>query len=96
MKSQPIGPIAPPPMAKEKDAFEVLRVWTKPDAVNQFVLMPTWSDPFAWGMLLVDIAGHVARAYAETGVMTEAQARARIHEGFQAEWDHPTTPLERL
>lgn len=83
-------------MAKDADAFEVLSVWTKPDGANQFVLYPTWGDPGAWGLLLVDIAGHVARAYAESGTMTEAKARARIYELFQAEWNHPTTPFKRL
>lgn len=53
-------------------------------------LDPMWSDPAAWGLLLVDVARHAARAYAQNGTCPEASALTRIRQGFDAEWDHPT------
>ena len=41
-------------------------------------------------MLLVDIARHAARAFAKEGVMSEAEALARITAMFEAELGDPT------
>ncbi len=79
-----------PPVAREDGAVEILRVWGGENLPQQYSLLPTWEDPAAWGMLLVDIARHAAKAYSDTGGMSEAEALARLKAGFDVEWGTPT------
>jgi hypothetical protein len=79
----------PPPMAAKPDAIEILRVWAAPGVPQQLVLQTVWKDPAAWGLLLVDVARHVSRAYAADG-QDEKKVLARIRAGFDAEWGNPT------
>lgn len=81
--------LKPPPLAALPDAKEVLRVWAAHGSPQQFTLQPTWEDPAAWGLLLSDLARHVAKAYAAQG-LSEAQAFERIVAGLQAELSNPT------
>ena len=86
----PLNELSPPPLAQEQSAHEVLRVWTGDNLPQQCVLQTTWQDPASWGLLLVDIARHAARAYANTGSLSEKQALDRILLGFNAEWSSAT------
>ena len=79
-----------PPIAQQLEAHEVLRVWSAADFPQQYALETTWQDPAVWGLLLVDIARHAARAYAGDALFTEKEALARIKAGFDAEWRVPT------
>lgn len=82
--------LEPPPAAQsQRGSREVLRVWALPGGGQQFTLRPTWKDPAAWGLLLVDVARHAARAYASEGY-TVQQALERIRAGMEAEWSSPT------
>jgi hypothetical protein len=79
------------PITKEikeaERAMELARIWVA-DKRQVFIISPNlWDDPATWGMLLVDLAKHVARAY--EGRDPE-QVLDRIRAGFDAEWDHPT------
>jgi len=65
----------PPDVIGRADATEVLRAFEEPDM---------------WGLLLVDIARHAARAYARESGYTEDEALARIVEMFEAEINRPT------
>jgi hypothetical protein len=86
--------LSPPPMANKTNATEVLRVWAAPGAPQQLVLRPTWKDPAAWGLMLVDIARHAAKAYAAEGA-SEAEVLDRILQSFRAEVEAPTdTPSQ--
>ncbi|HSR40783.1 MAG TPA: DUF5076 domain-containing protein [Longimicrobiales bacterium] len=92
----PEGALDVPPLAREEpSAVEVLRIWSAPDGVQQLSLRTTWTDPGAWGLLLVDVARHAARAYARDGIDEEV-ALARIHELFSAEWSSATDEPEEL
>lgn len=84
-----------PPIAKSNiQAVEVLRVWAAKDVGQQVVLRTTWQDPATWGLLLADVAHHVANAYAAEGRDREA-VLVRVLTAFQAEWDNPTDrPLD--
>lgn len=86
----------PPPLARDPAAKEVLRVWTVPDASQEYVLEPAWQDPAAWGLMLVDIARHAARAYARSGQLTEQQVLDRILWGFKVELSSPTDAGKQL
>jgi hypothetical protein len=49
-----------------------------------------FEEPEMWGLLLVDIARHAARAYARESDFTEEEALDRILEMFGAELERPT------
>jgi hypothetical protein len=88
--------LSPPPLAQNPAAQEVLRVWAVADTSQEYVLQPTWNDPAAWGLMLVDIARHAARAYARAGQLTEQQVLERIYWGFNVEWRAPTDPGQQV
>ena len=79
-----------PPVAREPGATEILRVWGGTNLPQQYSLNTTWEDPGAWGLLLVDVARHAAKAYGSTGKITEQEALARIQKLLHAEWNAPT------
>ena len=82
--------LPPPPIAEvDSEAVEVLRVSAVPGKPQQLTLRTTWKDAGAWGLMLVDIAKHVAKAYAKEG-QDPAVVLARIREIFDAEWSAPT------
>ena len=79
-----------PPIARENpEAVEVLRVWAAPGKPQQLTLKTTWSDPGAWGLMLVDIARHAALAYKSEG-RDPAEVLNRIQELWNAEWSSST------
>ncbi|HEY1267627.1 MAG TPA: DUF5076 domain-containing protein [Candidatus Binatia bacterium] len=82
--------LEPPPIAKTDSAsVEILTVWAVPGKAQQFTIKTTYKDPAAWGVVLVDIARHVSRAYSAEG-RDEKNTMERIRTAFEAEWSHPT------
>lgn len=70
-------------------AAEMLRVWVA-DGDQVVTLSPAmWADPGAWGLLLADLAKHVAAAYEAKGIDRDAALRS-IRAAMDAEWSHPT------
>jgi hypothetical protein len=85
-----------PPLAEmNPQSIEVLRVWAAPGSPQQLTLQTTWKDSSAWGLLLVDIARHVANAYQAQGYDRE-QVLARIRDVWNVEWNHPTDNAKEL
>ncbi|HLJ10044.1 MAG TPA: DUF5076 domain-containing protein [Planctomycetaceae bacterium] len=80
----------PPAAASDPKAIELLRVWAAHG--KQHVSLPAdlWDDPAAWGIMLVDLAKHVASAYQLSKGEVYANVLSRIREGFDAEWDFAT------
>ena len=74
---------------KDSDAVEILRVWTVGGSQHVTLKTGVWSDPAAWGLMLVDLAKHAANAYAADGMDRNA-ALQRIYEGLRAELESPT------
>jgi hypothetical protein len=82
--------LAPPPIAEEDpSAVEVLRVWAAPGRPQELTLRTTWTDEGVWGLVLVDIARHVAQAYAAEG-RDPKEVLAPVLELWAAEWAAPT------
>ena len=82
--------LEPPPMSHEDPgSVELVRFWVTPDMATQVSLRTAFDDPNAWGILLVDLANHVADAYGREGDDRE-EVLARIKEAFDEEWDNPT------
>jgi hypothetical protein len=72
-----------------EDAHEVLRAFVI-DGGLSIAFSRAFEEPDVWGMLLVDVARHAARAYAREANYTEEEALARIVEMFEAEIARPT------
>jgi len=84
-KEQPI----PPDALTHEGAVEVLRAFVVEGGLS-ISFTRAFDDPSMWGMMLVDIARHAARAYEKEGAMPEAEALAKIVEMFEAELAHAT------
>ena len=84
-KEQPL----PPDVIGRDDATEVLRTCVV-DGGLSIAFTRAFEEPDMWGLLLVDIARHAARAYAKESAYTEDEALARIVEMFEAEIARPT------
>jgi hypothetical protein len=71
------------------DATEVLRAFVL-DGGLSIAFTRAFDEPDIWGLLLVDIARHAARAYARESEYTEDEALRRIIDMFEAEIARPT------
>ena len=80
-----------PPAALEQGGVEVLRAVIV-DGGLHVSLRRAFDDPEAWGMLIADVARHVARVYATEDRFREEETLARIRAIFEAELDSPTDP----
>ena len=84
-KQQPL----PPDVMGRDDAIEVLRAFVV-DGGLSIAFTRAFEEPDMWGLLLVDVARHAARAYARESGYTEEEALARIIAMFEAEIARPT------
>jgi hypothetical protein len=91
MTGAPKEQALPPDVIGRDDAIEVLRAFVV-DGGLSIAFMRAFEEPDMWGMMLVDIARHAARAFAREGVCSEEEALARIVEMFEAELARPTDP----
>jgi hypothetical protein len=84
-KEQPL----PPDVIDRDDATEVLRAFVV-DGGLSIAFTRAFEEPDMWGLLLVDIARHAARAFARESGYTEDEALTRIVDMFEAEVARPT------
>jgi Domain of unknown function (DUF5076) len=84
-KEQPL----PPDVIDREDATEVLRAFVV-DGGLSIAFTRAFEEPDMWGLMLVDIARHAARAYAREAVMSEEEALSRILDMFESEIARPT------
>ena len=87
----------PPAATRDKASFEVLRVWIAEKGQHVSIRSSAWEDPFAWGIVLADLARHIALAHQlqhpDDGTAPEAFVE-RLLEGFHAEIENPTDEPE--
>ena len=79
----------PPASSGDPNAFEIARIWVAHGAQHVTLKHDVWPDPAAWGILLADLARHVANAYGQSG-RDPGDVCRRIREGFEAEMESPT------
>lgn len=72
-----------------KKAMELARIWIVDGDQHVVLSSHLWDDPSAWGLMLVDLARHVSRAYAKQGISEEV-ALSKIRKSFDVEWKNPT------
>ena len=78
-----------PPNVQAEGGRELARIWESGEKVT-VVLENAYEDPFAWGLILCDMIGHVANMYGRSDPGAVERARERVLEGFLAELQHPT------
>ena len=79
----------PPDVIGRDDATEVLRAFVV-DGGLSIAFTRAFEEPDMWGLVLVDIARHAARAYGREAEYTEDEALGRIVEMFESEIARPT------
>jgi hypothetical protein len=85
----------PPAAQRDKASFEVMRVWIAQQSQHVSIRSGAWEDPFAWGIVLADLARHIALAHELQGEAVDKDAfLERLLEGFHAEIDNPTDEPE--
>jgi hypothetical protein len=68
-------------------SFEIMRLWIALGDQHFSIRTGVWEDPAAWGIMLADLARHIAASYnQEEGRDIDATLR-RIREGWSAELD---------
>jgi hypothetical protein len=82
----------PPAVLDDANARELVRVWAASGKQHLSLATGLWDDPAAWGIMLVDLARHLARAYEQSQGLDKDAALARIRAGMNAEWSEDTDP----
>ena len=76
----------PPDVENDPKALELMRVWAAHGKQHVSLATNLWDDPRCWGIMLVDLAKHIALAYELSSGKDSTGVLGRIREGFDAEW----------
>lgn len=80
-----------PDEASETDAaHELMRGWLIDNRLVCSLFPSAFEDPAVWGVLLADIANHVANALAECEGADRGEVLAAIRRAFEVEMKSPT------
>jgi hypothetical protein len=71
-------------------SFELLRVWVAKKGQHVSLRAGTWNDPAAWGIMLADLARHIANSYELESGLDPAKTLQRIKAAFEGELASPT------
>jgi hypothetical protein len=75
---------------RDEKSYEIARVWVAEKAEHVSLLIGTWDDPVAWGIVLADLARHVANGYAQDKGLERSEILQRIRSAMIAELEGPT------
>jgi hypothetical protein len=80
------------PEAAQKDpnSAELLRVWLAGGGQQISMRLGGWDDPAGWGLLLADLARHVANVYQQSKGFDQFKTLQRIKAALDAELTSPT------
>ena len=80
-----------PDVAREDPkAFELLRVWIARKGQHVSLRAGVWDDPAAWGIMLADLARHVANSIQQDVGLDRLVVLRRIKAAWDAEFESPT------
>jgi len=82
--------VIPDAANRDPKSFELLRVWVANKAQHISLQAGVWEDPAAWGIMLADLARHVANSYHQDKGLHQSQSPQRIKAAFDAELESPT------
>ena len=81
--------VVPESVSELQGARELLRMWRSDDG-DRVILRTDDLPPMAWGLMLVDLAKHLAHAYARQGGISANDAFGQVISGFIAELSQAT------
>ena len=84
----------PPASLDDTDAVEIARIWVTHGKLEVRLRPEIWEEPANWGIMLVDLARHVANAYQQLEECDIDEVLACIRLGFEVEWDSPTDEVD--
>jgi hypothetical protein len=90
VETHPRQLLIPEPALSDPKAIEILRVWAAGGKQHVSLATGIWEDPAAWGIMLVDLANHVAIAYEQSRGLGRRAVLEKLRAGFDAEWNSPT------
>jgi len=82
--------LIPPAAEEDPKAMEVIRVWVAKGGQHVSLNPLIWKDPQAWGIVLADLAGHVANAYEQALGLDRGETMRKITDLLVAELTNPT------
>ena len=82
--------LIPPAAEEDPKALEVIRVWVAKGGQHVSLNPLVWKDPQAWGIVLADLAGHVANAYEQALGLNRSETMRKITDLLVAELTNPT------
>jgi hypothetical protein len=83
----------PPNVASDAKAVELIRAWGSGGGLVCSLNPGAWPQdqaPIAWGILLSDVARHVADALQQSYGLEKSEVLARMRSVFDTELDRPT------
>ncbi len=83
----------PVPAAATRDprSVEILRVWIANGEQHVALAFGMWEEPSAWGLLLADLARHIAEAHAQQDSKIDSDDfLEQVRSGMEAELDGPS------
>lgn len=82
--------LIPEAAKKDRNSLEVLRVWIAGEKQHVSIRVGVWDDPAGWGLLLADLARHIASSYEQSKGRDRLLTLKRIKAGLDAELISPT------
>lgn len=84
----------PPDALTDPDGREMLRAWVAHEGLHCTLNIGQWGEREAigWGVLLSDVARHVAQALHKSSGVEPGDVLREIREVFNDELDEPTSP----
>jgi hypothetical protein len=83
----------PDPVRTDPKSFELLRVWVAHQDQYISLRAGVWEDPSAWGMMLADLARHIANSFEAYENRGAVEVLESIRAGFEAEIRSPIDPV---
>ena len=82
--------LVPDAARQDPKSFELVRVWVANKTQHVSLRTAVWKDPASWGIMLADLARHVANSYHQDAGLDRVKTLRRIKEALDAELGSPT------
>jgi|SRR6266851_2036731 len=82
--------IVPAEALEDEQSTEVLRAWIAHEHLYCVLKPEGFDDVGGWGILLADVARHIANGLAEARGLDKGESLQRIRQLFEAEFEQPT------